>query len=106
MADTRETSPTRRDFISGRAVRAKIEEAGDRAADALAAAVPEAVAPSAGPTVRVETRAMACLFAVVLNPGDPRHVMVGSEALDMIHVLDAQMTVYRPDSELSRLNAR
>jgi thiamine biosynthesis lipoprotein len=49
---------------------------------------------------------MACEFAVVMNPGPPRQVMVASDALDMIHALEAQMTVYRPDSELSHVNQR
>ena len=49
---------------------------------------------------------MACEFAVVMNPGPPRQVMLASDALDMIHALEAQMTVYRPQSELSQLNRR
>ena len=49
---------------------------------------------------------MACEFAAVMNPGPPRQVMLASDALDMIHVLEAQMTVYRPQSELSQLNRR
>jgi len=49
---------------------------------------------------------MACEFAVVMNPGPPRQVMLASDALDRIHALEAQMTVYRADSELSQLNRR
>jgi thiamine biosynthesis lipoprotein len=97
---------TRRDFLSGRALRGQIEESGEALTEALLENEPERIAPDAGPTVRVQTRAMACEFAVVMNPGPPRQVMLASDALDMIHALEAQMTVYRPESELSRVNQR
>src|SRR4051812_15114093 len=106
MSDGRDDSPSRRDFLSGRALLNRLEETGERAAAALVEALPDRGVPSAGPTVRIETRAMACVFAVVLNPGAPGHLMIASEALEMIQALEAQMTVYRPDSELSRLNGR
>src|SRR5437762_1428393 len=111
----REPSASRRDFLSGRALRAQAEHAAAPIADALRDAVAETAVgaraepnsiPVAGPTVRLETRAMACSFAVVLNPGPPRQVMAASHALDMIHELEAQLTVYRPESEMSLLNAR
>ncbi|HEV8004041.1 MAG TPA: FAD:protein FMN transferase [Planctomycetaceae bacterium] len=97
---------SRRDFLSGRALRGQIEESGEALTEALLENEPERIAPDAGPTVRVQTRAMACEFAVVMNPGPPRQVMLASDALDMIHALEAQMTVYRPESELSRVNQR
>jgi FAD:protein FMN transferase len=96
---------TRRDFLSGRALRGQIEQSGEVLADALIESADQII-PEAGPTVRLQTRAMACEFAVVMNPGPPRQVMMASDALDMIHALEAQMTVYRPDSELSQLNRR
>ncbi len=99
-------APTRRDFLSGRALRGQMEESGAALADALLEDQTGRVIPDAGPTVRVQTRAMACEFAVVMNPGPPRQVMLASDALDMIHALEAQMTVYRPQSELSQLNRR
>ncbi|HET6327020.1 MAG TPA: FAD:protein FMN transferase [Planctomycetaceae bacterium] len=95
---------SRRDFLSGRALRGQVEQTGEAIADALLEIEPERIAPDAGPTVRLQTRAMACEFAVVMNPGPPRQVMLASDALDMIHALEAQMTVYRPDSELSHVN--
>ena len=99
-------APTRRDFLSGRALRGQLEESGASLADALLEDQSRREIPDAGPTVRVQTRAMACEFAVVMNPGPPRQVMIASDALDMIHALEAQMTVYRPQSELSQLNRR
>jgi thiamine biosynthesis lipoprotein len=98
-------APTRRDFLSGRALRGELEKSADGLAGALLDQ-PEREIPEAGPTVRLQTRAMACEFAVVMNPGPPRQVMVASDALDLIHALEAQMTVYRPQSELSELNRR
>jgi FAD:protein FMN transferase len=97
---------TRRDFLSGRALRGRLEESAEALADAVLDSQPQRVAPDAGPTIRLQTRAMACEFAVVMNPGPPWQVMLASDALDMIHALEAQMTVYRAESELSKLNRR
>src|ERR1700722_743910 len=99
-------SATRRDFLSGRALRDRVGQAGEEIADGLLPSEFGGTPPDAGPTVRVQTRAMACEFAVVMNPGPPRQVMLASDALDLIHALEAQMTVYRPDSELSHINRR
>jgi thiamine biosynthesis lipoprotein len=62
------------------------------------------VLPQGGNTIRLSAEAMACEFSVVLNPGASAHLMTGAEALEIIHTLEDQMTVYREDSELSRLN--
>ena len=96
-------SSTRRDFLTGRAVRREVERAGGRLADELTAAGARVV-PSGGSTVRLSTRAMACDFAVLMNPGPSRQVMLASDALDLVHALEDQMTVYRDYSEMSRLN--
>jgi FAD:protein FMN transferase len=106
MTGPAEPSASRRDFLTGAALRKEAEHVGSRLADAIADALPPEEVPQAGPTVRLETRAMACKFSVVMNPGPSRRVMIASDALDMIHALEAQMTVYRPDSELSQLNRR
>jgi thiamine biosynthesis lipoprotein len=104
MTSPAEPSATRRDFLTGTALRRRVEHAGGELADAMAEALPVDDIPRAGPTVRLETRAMACTFSVVMNPGPSRRVMTASDALGMIHALEAQMTVYRPQSELSQLN--
>jgi thiamine biosynthesis lipoprotein len=49
---------------------------------------------------------MNCEFAVILNPGAPEELTAASRALDLVHPLESQLTVYRPDSEMSRLNQR
>jgi FAD:protein FMN transferase len=41
-----------------------------------------------------------------MNPGPTAQIMAASNALDLVHPLEAQLTVYRPESEMSRLNAR
>lgn len=97
-------SATRRDFLTGAALRREVEHAGGELADAVTEALPPDDIPRAGPTIRLETRAMACSFSIVMNPGPPKRVMTASDALDMIHALEAQMTVYRRQSELSQVN--
>src|SRR5580704_1972728 len=103
---SRPTAPSRRDFLSGRALRGQIEQSGEALADALLESEPPQEIPGAGPTVRLQTRAMACEFGVVMNPGPPRQVMLASDALDRIHALEAQMTMYRAESEFSEINRR
>ncbi len=97
-------TPNRRDFLTGRAVRQQVEAAGDVLADALVDAGEHQPEPVGHDTIRLETRAMACAWSVIMNPGPPRQVMTASDALDIIHQLEDQMTVYRDDSELQRIN--
>lgn len=94
------SSSNRRDFLTGQAVRMAAERAGGHLADAITGRP----IPQAGDTVRLTTRAMACDFAVVLNPQPGDQVLAASAALDLIHRLEDQMTVYRDDSELSAIN--
>ncbi|HUG92206.1 MAG TPA: FAD:protein FMN transferase [Planctomycetaceae bacterium] len=96
--------PSRREFLTGRALTTRIERAGAELADEIVDREPPPVPPSAGPTVRLETRAMACEFAVLLNPGPGDQLLAASEALDFVHALEDQITVYRQHSEMSRLN--
>ncbi len=86
---------TRRDFLAGRALLRL----------AVQADSPEVarVAPSAGPTIRLETRAMACPWSVVLNPGPPDQIMAASDALDLIHPIEQLLSIYRDDSPISQL---
>jgi thiamine biosynthesis lipoprotein len=92
---------SRRDFLTGKAVRKELAATGEALADEL---VEADSLPEAGSTIRLATTAMACEFSVIMNPGPSRQVMIASDALDRIHALEAQLTVYRDDSELSRLN--
>ena len=67
--------------------------------DAAPVADPEAV------LLRFARNAMATRFEVVLPMGTPNAHLVGTSALDQIDQLEQQMTVYRPDSEVSLINA-
>ncbi len=86
---------TRRDFLAGRALL--------RLADRPSEIAPQRSAPTAGPTVRLETRAMACPWSVVLNPGPPEQVMAASDALDLVHPIEQLLSIYRDDSPISQL---
>jgi FAD:protein FMN transferase len=47
---------------------------------------------------------MACQFEILLGPEDRSHLAPAHAALDEIDRLESQMTVYRDDSEILRLN--
>lgn len=87
---------SRREFLTGRALQ-------HAAADGLlnAEGRPE---PRAYDTLRLETRAMACAWSVILEPGAHERVMIASDALNLVHELEAQLSVYRDDSVVSRIN--
>lgn len=55
--------------------------------------------------LRFARQAMATTFEVVLPFGTPHAHIAADAALDEIDRLEAQLTVYRDDSEVSRLNA-
>lgn len=92
----------RREFLSGNAARKELECTGNQIADELADKSEKA--PSSGDTVRLSTRAMACEFTVILNPGNRHHVIAASDALEVVHELEQQLSVYRDSSDLSQLN--
>jgi thiamine biosynthesis lipoprotein len=56
--------------------------------------------------LRVTRQAMATTFEVILPFGTRLAQIIGDAALNEIDRLEAQLTVYRDDSEVSRLNAR
>lgn len=68
------------------------------------------VAPENAPPsylLEVSRSAMACEFCVQLNAGQSAEATdVALQALDLLEPLEQQLSVYRPDSELSRVNAR
>jgi thiamine biosynthesis lipoprotein len=102
-------APSRRDFLAGRALRDEIVAVGQAAGDAIFETTDgPRREPTSGATVRLATAAMATDFAVIVNealPDDPRQPLRwASEALDVVHLLEDQMSVYRPHSELSQLN--
>lgn len=56
--------------------------------------------------LRFGRRAMATTFEVILPFATPRAAETAGAALDRIDQLEDQLTIYRPHSEVSRLNAR
>jgi thiamine biosynthesis lipoprotein len=55
--------------------------------------------------IRASRPAMGSYFEVRLGANTPGGVALASRALDLIDALEGQLTVYRDDSEVSRLNA-
>lgn len=87
---------SRRDFLKGKA-----------AVDALDAGRDPWSAGSIDEPylIRISRRAMACEFEVILNAGQHgAGTEAALEALDLVEALEAQMTVFRATSEISRLN--
>jgi thiamine biosynthesis lipoprotein len=69
--------------------------------------LPRATGRSDGPEItlhRFARAAMATVFEVLLPWGSPRADGAAAAALDLINRLESQLTVYRPASEISRLN--
>jgi thiamine biosynthesis lipoprotein len=62
--------------------------------------------PVATDTIRLGKVAMAGNFEVILPPDQGNLLSAASDALDVIDRLEDQMSIYRPGSELSRLNQR
>src|SRR5262245_33955004 len=88
---------TRREFLRGRAAIEALQEA--------TSAIPLPETDQEQYLTRFSRRAMACEFEVILNAGQyPRGGEAALAALDLVDQLEAQLTVYRDDSEVSRLN--
>jgi thiamine biosynthesis lipoprotein len=67
--------------------------------------LPDVEAPAEEyPLLRVRRRAMATDFEILLPIGTPDAVAAAEAGLDVVDRLEQQMTVYRDDSELSRIN--
>jgi thiamine biosynthesis lipoprotein len=91
----------RRDFLHPRRLA--------RTAGQVLATLDELSAPTPAPAgettlLRLARRAMATTFALLLPFDTPRAAEIGTAAFDLIDDLEAQLTVYRDTSEVSRLN--
>ncbi|MGB4709713.1 MAG: FAD:protein FMN transferase [Fuerstiella sp.] len=60
--------------------------------------------PTGGSTVRVATRAMACDFSIIMNPGGHEQVSAVGDVLELIHEIESWLSVYKSGSEISRVN--
>lgn len=98
-ASLRREQATRREFLTGEAVRKQAASTAEATARAIAGAT-----GGRGHLVGLSTRAMACDFAVFLPAGPAAPLDAASEALQLIHELEDVMSIYREHSELSRIN--
>ena len=93
---------TRRSFLRGEGLPAR-----ESLGNVLRADAPVGVAARRSLVVSVRRRAMACEFEAQLaasrDDGSMEHVFA---ALDLVESLEAQLTVYRDDSEVSGINQR
>ena len=62
------------------------------------------VPPDAGVTVRLSSRAMACDFSVIMNPGGTEQIEAAGAVLESVHAVEEWLSIYRESSELSRVN--
>jgi len=107
-----ENPTSRREFLQGRAAANALGSAIDKLSGVLNTAS-EATKPSDSAAqqerylVQLSRPAMACQFAVFLNAGQYEE---GTEAalaaLDLVELLEAQLTVYRDTSEVMMINQR
>lgn len=106
MTDT--PIPSRRDFLAGRAVSQAAQDAARAAGDqALAEQAEASQRRPPSYVLHVGRPVMACEFEIMLNAGEhPEGPDAALRALDLADALEAQLTVYRDTSEVSRLNAR
>src|SRR3972149_4962589 len=90
---------SRRSFLHGESAKRELVERGHRTDEALLSTSRRSL------VVSVRRRAMACEFEAQLaasrNDDSMEHVFAG---LDLVESLETQMTVYRDDSEVIRIN--
>jgi thiamine biosynthesis lipoprotein len=97
---------SRRDFLKGKSAVVAIDDLAQGIQEDGAQDLPLAPPAADARLLRFSHRAMACEFEVLLNAAQyPDGAERALEALDLIDVLEDQMTVFRPTSEVSRLNA-
>ena len=98
---------SRRDFLRGKAAARAVADLARRAVSGRGADAWPAGADEEAYLVRISRRAMATQFEVFLNAGQYEGgTEAALEALDLVDALEDQMSVFRPTSEISRLNRR
>ena len=91
------TGVNRRDLFRLRRLEARMTGAGSSPG--------EPGATSSTDLLRVHRPGMGSFFEVRLGASVPAGLDLANRALDLIETLEAQLTVYQDDSEVSRLNA-
>jgi thiamine biosynthesis lipoprotein len=94
----------RRDFLHPR----QFAQAAGQVLGAVGEIAPPALPPEPGadelPLLCFSHRAMATAFELLLPLGTPQARELAADAFDLLDALEAQLTVYRDSSEVSRLN--
>lgn len=97
-------SPTRREFLHGRS---GIDADRVQVVPTPPTDIRRANAPTTGYLLSVTRRAMACTFSVHLNAtAGTGMVETSLEALDLVEMLEGQLTVYRETSDVIEVNRR
>jgi thiamine biosynthesis lipoprotein len=97
----------RREFLQGRSAIDALEHLADAMAAESVPPPERAALPRDAYVLHVGRRAMACQFEVFLNAGQyPQGTEAALAALDLVDALEAQLSAYRADSELSEINRR
>lgn len=104
MSEKEHEKSSRRDFLTGVAGQKEIRRIGDKIADRVTEIEEVRSIPRAGEMIRLSVNAMACEFALSMNPGSNDQVTVASDALARLEPLEQKMTIYRETSDLSRIN--
>jgi thiamine biosynthesis lipoprotein len=96
---------SRREFLSGKSA---VEAIGDAViGPPPQLPLPQGLRPATRQLLSVSREAMACLFEVVFDAAQYKHAAdVAIEALDLVALLEAQLTVYRETSEVQEINRR
>lgn len=97
MSGLERARASRREFLAGKG---HVEDPAPRVAPSV-----ETEIPRAGDTLRIQTRAMACQFAVFLDADRRDQLDAASRVLQSVHDLETMMTVYRPEGPMVRANA-
>lgn len=92
----------RRDFLHPR----RIASTAGQVLDALSTLDAAEPSPAEMSLLRLSRRAMATTFEIAIPAGSARALDGAKAALDEIDRLEQQLTVFREDSEVSRLNQR
>jgi FAD:protein FMN transferase len=101
MQEPRKSS--RRSFLQGQSAVEALQDVAENLIGDDVANLPQP--QSGGYLLRIGRRAMACEFEVLLNAKQyPHGTETALAALDLVDRLEAQLTVYRDDSEISQLN--
>lgn len=90
-----DASKNRRDFLSS--LKSVTDDRGSKSESSL-------VVPTGGSTVRVATRAMACDFSAIMNPGGHEQVTAVGDVMELIHDIESWLSIYKSASEISRVN--